>query len=174
MSSVRHTKRNTQSTASLTNRRKALFCKICADRGLDAESRTHNPRDKDRITCPILKKQVCSTCGECGHVSKSSRCQGPKAPPVRLNKPQNKTPPAPKKLITNRFVIIDSESDESDDEDEAENKTQFEKNYPKLCEVPKPTAPPPPIRLNKDGTLRNPYKSWVDLNDESSDGEDLY
>ena len=211
--SFNNNKRTTFTSTSLTRRSvpqkdiKKLFCANCSNRGLIAESATHNPRDKNGVvTCPILLKQVCTTCGEQGHLSKSARCSfavvtevssfcRTPAPPIR-----RLTPSAPRKIIiapsrpsrtaSNPFAMFSNDSSEDEKEegeiDEVAEKVEeirqrrlrVDKEIDALIASFEPypnqtTSSHIPLPLPYGKKKYNINTSWVDMDDESSDGEDL-
>jgi len=92
-------------------------CSVCAKAGMPPEVfTTHFVREtrdiSSRVTCPLLKNNICSKCGLKGHFAGSCKV-------VKREKKQVSTIQVAKVSSKNMFDF-GSESDESDEETEAE------------------------------------------------------
>jgi len=104
------------------------FCKVCQDAGKsESEYTSHNVREskdpKSKTLCPTLLSQECRHCFRKGHTVKyCSILKKQKSPPTSyVGTGTTDTKTQKKRDVTNVFMLLESESEADDKEEETED-----------------------------------------------------
>jgi hypothetical protein len=185
MSTKRITANNNANTK--TNKVAQPFCKVCQDAGKpESEFRSHFTRltaDRNsKVTCPLLLSLECQRCFKLGHTQKY--CTVTLRNPKQANENKVAEPKKSQPKQINAFACLDTD-DESDDEMlmnepeedfwlpthpmRLERQTAFSSYAAALQSEVQVKVAEPQAQITRPLQTR----SWVEMDAESSDGEDI-
>jgi hypothetical protein len=140
------------------------FCKVCQDAGKsESEYRSHFTREtrdpNSKVTCPTLLALECRYCYKNGHTVKycpvlkdNEKHQKREQYSDRRIETSAKVEPKAKKVPTNVFACLDSDSDEEEKKvsNKSVTKVEVKEDFPMLCAPSSRVLNPKPVAVTSN------------------------